>query len=265
MADEEVKVIGIQIPGEQIPGEQKTDTPTVEQVASSMGWDADKEKYEQRSNGKPWVDAATFLRREHEFTGSIRNQLENVKGTIAGIKQHFDRQLEVERKKMKVEMDGLKKARRDAIENADVDEVERLDHEIETAQKELNAPEFPSIAPEVKTWQEKNSWYTSDIRLQRKADAIALMAERNGKTLPDILKEVDDLMSDEVKTFQAKTRIKEPDGAVETEVNNRRSGTHMSYSDLPTMYQKICDTFVNQKLMTRDQYIKQLEEQGVIQ
>ena len=268
MPDPETKVVGIQIPGEAIPGE-----PTAADVAKDMGWNPDKNEYEKHSNGKPWVDAPTYLKRQREFNDKLKTQLETVEGTVSQIAKHFDKQLEVEKKKMRAEIEKLKEKRKQAVSDGDVDAFEEIDKQIADVTKTIEAP--AELAPEVKAWQEKNPWYLSDPDLAEKADAIAMKMQQDGvKNTKQILDRIDRLMTADVKQYNDSKRTRTAHEPVDTTggPEHKNTGKH-TLNDLNAIQKDVWKKLEKSgtmmigsdgkpKKMSSADYIQQLEEQG---
>ena len=248
--------------GKEAPATEVAVTPedvSLESVAREMGW-KDKTEFTDKS-GKPWVSAREFVLREREFSNRLRDKLESTESAVKGIKDHFDRQLEVERKRMREELDT---ARDEAIKEGDVDEVKRIDQELKDvdSESENDAKEGTEEARLLEDWKEEHKWYDTDVELTKKADAYARKFKKQGMEFPDILEAVSNVM----QSLIAKPETRKPSvPAVEGDSRNLNTAKRHTVRDLTDNQRAILKVYRQEFPNSKDEdYIKQLEEQGVL-
>lgn len=249
------------LPNEALPDEAlPTDQVSLESVAKEMGWREKKDWHD--GSGKPWVDAREFILRQRDFNERIQNKLELTEAGVQEIKNHFDRELAAERAKHREE---LKTARREAIKEGDVDEVERIDEELHSSTTETGDTEAKRLREEqLETWKKTNPWYGTHEDLSDIADALAKDLQDKGKTFPEILAAIDKKMKTLVKAQEPeKRRSSEP--PVEGEGQRHDVSRKHTIRDLSEPQREALRIFKDQiPGYTDDKYIKALEEQGVL-
>jgi len=242
---------------QEIQGEDALTTDSIEAVAREMGW-KDKSEFTDKS-GKPFVGAREFILREREFSDRLRDKLSNTEATVKEIKNHFDRQLEVERKKIREE---LKAAKREAIKEGDADEVDRIEEELKSVDTthSTQASEDKKLLDE---WKSERQWYQTDKDLTDMADALAVRFEGEGMTFPEILEAVGKKMERFIAANPSEK--KRAASAVEGDTHNSGTTKRHTVRDLTEQQRTILKMYRQEfPKSTDDEYIKQLEEQGVL-
>lgn len=238
-------------------GEETPTADSIEAVAREMGW-KDKSEFTDKS-GKPFVGAREFILREREFSDRLRDKLVNTESTVKEIKNHFDRQLKVERTKIREE---LRAAKREAIKEGDADEVDRIEEELKTVE---TAP-TSSTSEEKKLldeWKSERQWYQQDKDLTDMADALAVRFEGEGMTFPEILEAVGKKMERFINANPSEK--KQTASIVEGDTHNSVTTKRHTVRDLTEQQRTILKMYRQEfPKSTDEEYIKQLEEQGVL-
>jgi len=140
---------------------------TNEATAKKIGWNPDFE-------GEDALDAETYIVKSREIQDTQRKQkkvaehkLENLERHVYQIKDTLDKSYQRDIESAKSEIEALKKERRAAIKDADVDEVDVIDAKIDAANERTRAPEAEQPKPkkdhpDFTEWHEKNDWYLKD-------------------------------------------------------------------------------------------------------
>ena len=168
MANAAEDTAGIPIPGEGLPAEggegQETTQSEVKddyaEEAGAKGW-RPQEEYEGPKGS--WVSAEEFLKREPLFD-KIKNQSKELKGlkkTVEAMTSQFQTQVKAQ---VELRLRELKAAKREAVEAGDVDQVDRLDAEIDQ-QKQTVTETVPQVPEEVSDWIDQNPWFKDDKEL----------------------------------------------------------------------------------------------------
>ena len=151
----------------------------VKALATQLGWREDH-------TGDDAVDASTYILKSKDIQKSmsqnnkaLKEQLNGLGGSIEALKKHNETVYKSEVKKLTNELTALKKERRSAIELADVDKVDELDQQIDSIQKDIDAPKpvekqtTTSDNPAFDTWIADNQWYNDDDEMASFADTVA--------------------------------------------------------------------------------------------
>ena len=156
--------------------------------ARALGWSPDKEAFEK--SGKHWTDAETFLRTRDMADEISRRGKEN-----KNLQKEMQRLLKNQEMLIAAEVErrvnSLTQQRRDAIKAQDVEEVERLDGEIQKAKDLHSEPATPNddddadnnptgesveqLQAAAQKWKAENPWFDkSSAAIQRQAHQYEL-------------------------------------------------------------------------------------------
>lgn len=154
----------------------------------------------------------------------------------------------------------LKADRREAISDGDTELVERIDEQIEQEKKVAK----PDSNPILDAWLVQNPWYTRDEELGLEADIIAKQLQDTGRFAPtqEDYQKLLNLVSKKTREkfpdkFKNSRKENPPD--VESARQSSVNGSKKTYADLPPDAKKACDEFVNDKIMSREQYVELYE------
>lgn len=249
--------------------EQVQENPS-EPRAREMGW---MPKDEFKGNPDLWVDADKFIERGEGhipiMKGKIKrleDQLAETKKTVRDFAEYHS---QVEKNAYERAHKDLKAKQVEAVAEGDVEKFQKVDQEIQelnnSVAKKPNIPNEPDASdPDTKTvmeWAEKNTWF-KDEKLKNFAVNYhgALLNSKPELSLEENLQRV---TKEVMKEFPEKFPKKEPPPEVESSRTNI-SSKKKSYNDLPSEAKEACDRFVKQGLLTRDQYVKDAIEMGII-
>lgn len=253
----------------QAPTETSSEVKTftkVEEKALDQGWvPQDDFKGEEHK----WVDAGEFLRRGELF-GKIDSQnreLKETRKTLEALQQHY---LKVQETEYKRALTDLKKQKKDALIENDVEAVLDVDERID-ALREDQLKEAAASAkahqtqassephPEFVAWTNKNSWYENNKPMRAFADARGNELQSEGKSPTEVLR----LVAEEVrKEFPNKFYNPKRDeaGSVEGSGSQKQSGSSgkVELSDLETTIMK---KLVGQGVLTKEAYLADIKKQ----
>lgn len=251
---------------EQVAPETKSEEKKVnpyEEAARNKGW---RPKEEFEGDESTWVGAEEFLKREPLFDRIKKqtSELKELKKTIDAMAVHYKKNVEAEVAKR---ISDLKSQRREAIQVGDVDKVEEIDKAIdEQKQIKEDTPTKQEINPEIASWVSKNTWFDSEPECQEFAIAYSKLQMEKGKSLTDSLEATEKAVK---KAFPEKftknlERQKAPP-AVESPAQVKTTDKH-STSRLNKEQRLVYDQMVTRyKVVTHDEFMKSLEEQGELQ
>jgi hypothetical protein len=161
-----------------------------EDEARKLGW-RPKEEFD---NPEKWVDAKEYLYRR-ELMDKIHNQnrnmkrmneeLETYRRSIENVEKIITRREELARQQ---ERETVMRERREAIQNGDIEAVERLDEKISHLKDEPVKKTQPDLPPETRDWlkQHESTWFNKNsLENIEMMDEAARIEERFCKYNPN--------------------------------------------------------------------------------
>lgn len=237
------------------------DTPqAVKDLAKELGWN---ENFDD--NPDKFVDAATFIRRSRDINSGLRKQIKEITNVVSELKTHNERVYKAEVQRLTEELTTLKAQRKTAIEDGDVERVEKIESKIEDIKEKTPPPPAPVSNTVFDEWVEDNPWYRYDDDMRKFADKAGL--EYEGLPFQKILKLVrKDVEAEFPDRFgRNKSKAQDRPGASPVESGSRRtSAKSRSESDLTAAQKNIMNQFVRHGVMTKAEYIADLVKRGEI-
>lgn len=257
---------------------QQTDVQAqVEKEARTLGW-VPKEEFR---DGDHWVDAETFVKRGKEINPILRKnnetllkKLEQAQQEVAEVKKvakEFEKfQKEAAERKVNEltkELQELREKKKVAVSSGDGEAVVALDEQIDAVkEQQVEAKKIPETKPETKpvvldplvvSWMEENTWFTSDMKYTRMADALGQSINEEypnlrGKDFFEKLdEELEKILPSKYKKGQRTSPVEGGSGS------NRPTGSRnkQTYDNLPADAKAACDRYVKQGLMTKEAYV----------
>ena len=266
--------------------EDKREIPeSVRNEALAQGW-TDKEHWKGPEGD--WVDADVFVQRGKEWVGNLRKSNDNLQRELANTKEQlkeiratteeFKRfQKEAYEKKIQdyeTKLTELKEVRARAISDGDGSKVNELDDAIDNikdevretkavatkAQEESYKPAATTqLDPALQSWLDNNKWFGTDRRMTAITNGIgeSLRLEQPLLKGQEFLDKLDEILLEEFPDRLGKPNTGRG-SPVESGSGSRQSrtrGNPHSYDNLPADAKKACDKFVQQKLMSREEYL----------
>lgn len=265
--------------------EEEASSPSVEDIALEMGW---KPKEDFAGHEEDYVDAATYIKRSKDIQDSMRQHLKDNKRkmstleqTISDIKNHYESVNRAQLKELKSKIEETKEQKREAIEEGDVERVEKYENQLsdlydqvvgqlqqvknkQNAESEPDPEEMEAFS----AWTRQNPWYNQpgytngDSELTKYADYLAELPEYAGlpysKKLDVVTRKVKETFPEKFKNGSPK-RPPAVEGGSKTSQNKK-----VSVRDLTPEQRSVMNNFVNQGIMTQEQYINDLAEIGEI-
>ena len=231
---------------------EKQEPVEIEELATEIGWRPDGE-----------LDAKAYILKSRDIQDTMREHIKTQKkqlgelgSSVAELKTHNELVYKAELKRKDAEINQLKKERKEAIEDGDVEKVEELDGQIDGLKDEISKPKQAPVNSEFDKWVEKNKWYTEDAEMKEAADKIA--DENEGAPFKTVAR----LVGLEIKEkfpnkFKSKTIPASP-----VEGAGKRTATgKFTRADLTDSQKTIMNQFVRQGIMTEKQYISDIATQ----
>ena len=241
----------------------------IEKTAMKIGWNP------THKGERDFVSAEEFIIRSKEIqdTMSAQQKAMNKKITdlergIKNINAHNESVYRAQVAKLKSEVVKLQTQRRQAVEDGDNKTVDQIDAQIDRIDKIPDTPpstETPQN-PEFEAWRDKNDWYDQDTELKAYADAQGAAPEFQGLPysvlLDKVTERVKTMFPDKFPELKKKSTPPAPTVEPSTPRKTTSSKSKHTYADLTDSQKKMCDEFVKLGAMTREQYIKDLEDIG---
>ncbi len=240
--------------------EEDVQPTEIEVEAGEKGWKQEGE-YEGPTGG--YVSAKEFLQREPLFD-KIKNQSKELKGlkkTIDAMVSQHKTQVDAQ---VTLRMDELKTAKTAAIEAGDVEQVNKIDAELD--QHKVAAAAAPEIPDEVSEWVAENPWFNKDKEMN--AWAIAhnktYVANNADVSISDSLVATAEAVE---KAFpeKFKPKPKTPASPVEggSQPKDTKGKSNFSVSRLSEDQKTVYNQYVKvHKIMSHEDYFKGLEQIG---
>lgn len=234
----------------------------IEIEAMDMGW---RPKEEWSGDENDFIDARSFVRNKSLFD-KIEHLSKRVKDqdkTIGMLKEHHSKVEEATRAQV---ISELKKAKKTAYEEGDVDKAIEIDDEIAKqrsieAYERSQANKKQELHPEFVAWVEKNSWYAVDRSLRSEADALGMAYKQ---TNPD--KSPDEVLSHVTRQIKKlyPEKFQNPNrqapNLVEGASGQRTPSKKTDAFALTEDEERVCKTFVRNGVMSREDYIKEIKK-----
>ena len=267
--------------GEEAPEETPEETPaepTVEDLAKDMGW---RPKDEFQGNDDTYVDPATYIRRSKDIQQSMsqhlkdnRRKMDQMDRGIKDLHDHYQQVSKVQIAKQQKEIEKLREAKREAIEEGDVSKVDEIESEMldkynsmETAPPPERPKPDPTHVEAFDGWKAKNDWYSAqgqggDADMTAYADKMANLPEYDALPYDRKLTAVTELVK---KAFPEKFQTRRTPGSNAVEApSGTGSKRQFTRADLSKDQRNIMNNFVKRGIMTEKQYIKDLDAIGEI-
>ena len=272
-----------QVTGQQEGTQEAPEATQHETEARSQGWVA---KEEFRGSENDWVDAETFVRRGREIMPILRKNNEKLLKELVEAKkvaeearqaarefrEYQKEQFERKGKELESQLEQLKVAKRDAINEGSGDRVLAIDDAMDDIKEqrlqakedlkaaELKAKEVPQVTtdPILNEWMDKNEWFGKDARLTGMANGLGVELRRENPSLQGkaFLEKLDLELAEMIPAkFGKKTAFNPMEGSTNGTARPSVSSGKKSYNNLPSDAKSACDKFVKQGLMTKEQYV----------
>ncbi len=263
MDKEIIKTIGEEAVPEQENEDQEQETSEysdIEQQAIEQGW---RPKSEWSGDESKWRDAKEFVERGELYSkiDTMSRDLKDTKKALKMLQEHHSKLKGVEYSKALAE---LKAAQKKNLESGDADaylETTELLTDLKAEQKarEVYQESMPPVVdPRFTAWVDKNQWYAKEPAMKRHADLIGeVYAKQNPDLDPvEVLKYVTDEIKSKFKDKFVNPNRSKP-GAVEGSTNASSPSKKFEMSEDEV---KVMNTFIRQKIMTKEEYIAELKK-----
>lgn len=257
-----------QVQGSGEVQEQQAEKPqysAVEQRALEMGW---RPLEEFDGDEADFVDAKEFVGRRPLYEGlsSVKKQLKATQQALEALKHHHTKVKETEfQNALKV----LKEQKKAALKEGEVDAFYELEERIESIesqkqefleeQKKISV-DVPSVDPELQVWMSKNPWYTTSAAMRAHADEVGNTLAREvqmGRLTPQqALREIEKEVR---KEFAHKFTNPNKEKAPSVEASTSRGSKSGDSFEMSEQERSVMNTLVRSKVMTKEEYIRDLK------
>ncbi len=236
-----------------------------EQTAMEHGW-VPKDDFQGEEH--KWVDAGEFLRRGELFSkiDSQNRKIKEQEKTLAALEQHY---LKVKDTEYKRALNDLKKQKKEALIENDVEAVLDADEKIdELREEQIAEARQAAIAhqqeqasqphPEFVAWTARNSWYQTNRTMTAFADAVGADLREQGKAPSEVLR----LVTEEVKRkFPERFYNPKRDESSSVEGGASRGNKSSGKIELSEVETAIMKKLVGQGVLTKEAYIADIKAQ----
>lgn len=239
---------------------------TPEEVrAMNDGWKPKEQFVTDGGHESEWRPAREFNDRGELFSkiDDLKKELRSTKRNMGTLKTHYEKVRDVEFKRA---IEVLKKAKKDALESGDAQEVVNIDERIadtkaqmtqltaevkETAQETIVNPEFQS-------WVNRNKWYERNTEMRDFADGVGFSYKSANpeKTATEVLRYVEEKVTRAYPESFKNPKRAAPN-AVESGSGPRKAQSSFELSDDE---RRVMGRLVSSGVLTEAQYIKDLKE-----
>lgn len=246
--------------GTEIKGEALS---PVQQEALEQGW-VPKDEFD--GDPERFVDAGEFLRRGELFR-KIEAQSKDIKKANAALAELARHNAKIREQEYARAVADLKAQKKTALSEGDADKVVEIDDKLDlvkdqqrlASQQQIQQAQIPQeVHPELQNWISNNSWYETNKGMRGWADARGVELAEDGKSPREVLKTLEKEVKDRFKEkFTNPNR--ERAGAVEGVRGRPDTGKSNDSYELTNTERTIMDTLIKQKVLTKEEYIKQLK------
>ena len=234
--------------------------------AKRQGW-VPQDEYDGPT--EKWVDAETFVKKGKEINALLRKDNEFLKREVAEMKStmmEFKKfSADNEKRAYERALSDLREQKKQAVNQGDGDRLVEVDDAIEELKvqraKEAQQAKAPSnqIDPSFVEWNDDNKWFGKDAELTEEANMIGETIKRRQPTL--IGREFLDEVTKRVKKMYPEkftNTNRDKPSPVEGTTSNKSSAKtgKYSFSDLPPEAKSACLKFEKQKLLSREEYVR---------
>lgn len=258
----------------------QSEDSSVEDRARSLGW---KPEEEFTGDSSKWTDAESFLQVHGRNNGALRKANEKLNSEIAALKRQnehtaesvkkiYELQLKKANQEHNAEISFLKAQRKEAVRAGDHDSAEMLDEQLEAARERgPDVPDMPAPVekpaqqdwqnnPDIVSFMETNTWVEADQELGDffVGTATSLKKQYPQITLPQLMERAAKVTK---QTFPQKFGATARRSGVEGSTTGATSSTGgqsrgSTYNAMPKEARDMCDSFVADRIMTREAYVK---------
>lgn len=232
-----------------------------------QGWVPKEQWVEAGNSPDDWRSAKEFKERGELFSKihQLNRETRSQQAALDSMKRHHQFVFEQAHKRA---LADLKKERRMAMRDEDMDRVEAIEEEMETLneshekqREQFQVQSSPAqAAPELAAFIGRNQWYETDPELRDEADAVGLVfANRNpGSTPASVLKHVEDTIKKRhPEKFAPKKAAPNAVAAVDRTRSSRKAESGYQLDEMET---KIMNDLVRAGVMTKEEYIADLKK-----
>ena len=247
--------------------EGKVELSPTESTALEQGWKSKEDWVAEGGNPDEWRSAREFVDRG-ELLKQIHNQnrkFKQMEQSFGALKQHHG---VVYEKAYKDAVADLRKERREAMVDGDLDRVEQIEEALEETRQEYqeNQAKFKAETqadapnPEFVEWVESNTWYEKNEDLREFADVLGIAYARKhpgiapAKVLAHVASEVKKKFPEEAGVRKAAPN---PVSRVDKSSGRKASGSDYQMTE---QEQSMMKTFIRDGVMTKEQYIAELKK-----
>jgi hypothetical protein len=238
---------------EEFDPESPTDTQA---RALQMGWKPEGIEGKRAKTSDEFVEYRDFVDQIQGLKKSLRNK----DTTVDALTKDFQRMQERIIVQQKAD---LRAKRREAIDDQDHVEIDRIDNEIEKLNKEV-VTTVPPVDPQAEVndalaaWAPGNSWYETDPELAIYANGyIQTLANDASLTFAEKLEKVTERVKERhPEKFGIKSRNAPPPVEGSQQGRKGKNAPKFSMKDVPEQDRKIANTLIRDGITTEEKWLE---------
>jgi len=236
-----------------------------EAEASEQGWTP---KEDWKGDPEKWTDSKTFVERGEKIAGILKSRLDKQDAKIQSLQdankkfgEYHKQTLEAQREKTAKTIAELEVQVAQAVTDGDGQAYTRHNRELNDLKTALPEPDNSVEAwnEQSQQWVGDNPWYNTNRKLGRFADGIAeeVIAEgyRGTAYFSELTKRVKDEFPEEFENPNKSTPNVVEEGGQRSTTNSKAH----TYENLSREEKRVCDGFVAEGFMTREDYVANYE------
>lgn len=250
---------------------QTDDDKAIEVEARAMGWKPEEDfDASYRGKDRQFVDAKTFVERGRNQMPILRERLERQTQEIGELKKvvkdfrgytdGLDKRMyaEARRQILREQSEAFKKEDEDAFEKSQKDLTDLDKEQAEAREKAPPAADAqtadPAADPAFVAWKAENPWYGKNARMTMFADNAAKAV--SGLSQDDYYAALSEAVREEFPGQFGNQRRRQTTRVEGGGTRTSAQRNEHSYANLPSDSKKACDRMVGEKLLTKEEYVK---------
>ncbi len=237
--------------------EKEVELTENEVQAKDMGWRPEGKDRDDNS-----LSADEFLARKPLFN-KINNQskeLSEIRELLHDLKADNRKITEAGIKEKETLLAQLKDAKEEHLTNLDVDEVRKIDKQIESVQEEIKSTPEKVVSPHFESFKKDNAWAEDeDSPLSMAAEGMArrYLKSHQGASDKEMYQHIhDQVRKDFPEKFQEKPRVDKVASSKSRSTNSYAKKQAVTLSDLSAEDQKVVSVMAERTGKTVDEYLK---------
>lgn len=217
------------------------------------------------------LDAQAFVEKGEKIAGILKSKNERLENRIATLEQsnkefgeYHKQTLESQKRKDAELVTGLEEQLAQAVTDGDGKAFQRTRTEIESLKpvpiQDSSQDAWNQLSND---WMDKNEWYRDNRKLGAYADGISEQIKSEGYSGKAYFSEITKRVHEDFPEEFENPNKSRPSGVEEGGQKSTGDSKAKTYESLPADAKAACDGFVKDGFMTKEDYVKNYEFEGV--